>query len=329
MKSHGMPASALGTALARVSELTAIAAEAFVGRGDEQAADLAAARAMRQALDETFVRSRIVVGDPDVLDDYEPVLPFGLELGVETGPEVDIALDPIEGTTIAAKAKANAISVIAATQRGGFMAMPDTYMEKLAIGPGHAADLLDLDAPAGEIALRLARSRNVDIGEITACVLDRPRHEKIIADLRRAGARVNLIGDGDVAAVIQTAIPDSGVDMYAGEGGAAEGVLAAAALKCVGGQMLTRLVVRSNEDRRKAEEVGLTDLQTQYTADDLAKGPTVFAATGITRGSLLEGVIRTARLFETHSLVMTSDDGVVRRVRSQIPRPPLDAGKHD
>ena len=324
-----LAASALGDALARVTERTAIAAEAHVGRGDEQAADLAAALAMRDALSELNVRGHIVVGDPDVLSEYQPVLPQDYEFGADGAVEIDIALDPIEGTTIAAKAKANAISVVAAARRGGFMAAPDVYMEKLAIGPGHPTDLLDLDAPAGEIALRLARSKGVDVSEITACVLDRPRHEKIIADLRRAGVRVNLIGDGDVAAVIQTGIPNSGVDLYAGEGGAAEGVLAAAALKCVGGQMQARLVVRSKQDGRKMEEAGISDTRRLYSAEDLATGPTVFAATGITRGSLLDGVSRTARSFETHSLVMTSQDGVLKLVRSTIPRHLAETGEND
>ncbi len=324
-----LPAAGLGDALASVTELTAIAAEALVGRGDEQAADLAAAQAMRGALNRLNVRGRVVVGDPDVMEDYELVLPAGLEFGPDGAPEIDVALDPIEGSTIAAKAKANAISVVAAAQRGGFMAAPNLYMEKLAIGPGHDADVLDLDAPAGEIAMRLARSKGVDVSEITACVLDRPRHEKIISDLRRAGARVNLIGDGDVAAVIHTALPDNGVDLYAGEGGAPEGVLAAAALKCVGGQMQARLAVRSNADRRIAEEAGLSDLQKLYSAEDMATGMVVFTATGITRGNLLDGVVRTTGTFETHTLVMTSWDGVVKRVRASIPRSLLDKGEHD
>ena len=314
------PAAGLGDTLVRVTERTAIAAEALVGRGDEQAADRAAALAMRDALNDLKVRGRVVVGDPDVMEDYEYVLPDGFEFGSQDYPEADFALDPIEGVTIAAKAKANAIATIAAAPRGGFMAVPSIYMEKLAIGPGHDPGILDLDEPVGEIAVRLAASKGVDVSEITACVLDRPRHDKIIADLRRAGARVNLIGDGDVAAVIQTALPSSGVDLYAGEGGAAEGVLAAAALKCVGGAMQTRLVVRSNEDRRLAGEVGLEDLQKRYGVDDLVTGPTVFTATGITRGTLLDGVTRSAGAFETFSLVMTSHDSVVRRIHSRIPR---------
>lgn len=314
------PAAGLGDTLVRVTERTAIAAQGFVGRGDEQAADLAAAVAMRAALSDLSVRGRVVVGDPDVMEDYEYVLPDGYEFGSAENPEADFALDPIEGVTIAAKAKANAIATIAAAPRGGFMAVPSIYMEKLAIGAGHDPDILDLDEPVGDIAIRLAASKGVDVSEITACVLDRPRHEKIIADLRRAGARVNLIGDGDVAAVIQTALPSSGVDLYAGEGGAAEGVLAAAALKCVGGAMQTRLVARTNEDRRLASEVGITDLQKRYGVNDLVTGPTVFAATGITRGSLLDGVVRSGNAYETCSLVMTSHDGIIRRIQSRIPR---------
>lgn len=318
--SKSWPAASLGDAIVRVVERTAIAAEALVGRGDEQAADLAAALAMRNALQDLEARSRIVVGDPDVMEDYELVVPAGLEVGPDGAPEIDVAIDPIEGVTIAAKAKANAIATIAAAPRGGFMATPNVYMEKLAVGPGHDAALLDLDAPIGEIATRLAKSKGVDVADITACVLDRPRHEKVIGELRAAGARVNLIGDGDVAAVIQTALPTSRVDLYAGQGGAAEGVLAAAALKCVGGQMRTRLVIRGGEDHKRLAECGIDDPRKVFGVDDLVSSDTIFAATGITRGPLLDGVVRTATHLETDSIVMTSHDGILRRVRSTIPR---------
>lgn len=315
---HALPAAGIGEALVRSSELTAIAAEAHVGRGDEQAADLAAAREMRRCLSSLPVRGRVVVGDPDVVDGDEALLPNGMEFGSE-GPELDLAVDPVEGVTIAAKAKANAISTMAVAPRGGFRSVPPIYMEKLAIGPGHDPDILDLDAPVGEVAKRLAHSKGVDVREITACVLDRPRHDKIIADLRHAGARVNLIGDGDVAAVIQTGLPTSPIDLYAGSGGAAEGVLGAAALRCVGGAMLTRLVVRSREDERLAAEAGFDDPRANLSASDLVPGQSVFVATGITRGSLLDGVVRAGGGYETHSLVLSSHDGVVRWVRSTIP----------
>lgn len=322
------PAAGIGVALVRISEATVIAAEAHVGRGDEQAADLAAAREMKRQLSELPVRGRIVVGDPDVFDGDEAVLPNGAAFGSGEGPEIDLAVDPIEGVTIAAKAKANAIATMAIAPRGGFRAVPPIYMDKLAIGPGHDPDILDLDAPVGDVAERLARSKGVPVSEITACVLDRPRHEKIIADLRRVGARVNLIGDGDVAAVIQTALGTSPVDLYAGHGGAAEGVLGAAALNSVGGAMQTRLVLRSREDERLAAEFGFDSPRECLGVRDLVPGPSVFVATGITRGNLLDGVERTPGGYQTHTLVMSSHDGVVRWVRSSIPRSAVESGRN-
>ncbi len=309
----------LSDALSRVTERAAIAAWSMVGRGDEQAADLAAARAMKSALNGLAVRGHIIVGETEILDDYEAILASGESFGAEDGMEFDFALDALEGTTIAAKAKANALTVIAAAPRGGFLPVPDIYMEKLAIGPGHARDVVDLDAPAGENAERLARSKGVNVREITVCVLDRPRHQPIIADLRRVGARVNLIGDGDVAAVINTSMGTSGIDMYAGEGGAPMGILAAAALKCVGGQMQGRLVYRNNSDKLAAEAAGISDLERRYQVDDLVNSLAVFSATGVTKGSLLDGVRQEGDFYHTHSLIMRSETGEVRDLRSRIP----------
>ena len=309
-----------GDALARATETAAIAAMAQVGRGDEKAADLAAARAMRAALANLPLHSRIVVGESEILDeDYEPVLAAGQVYGAENGPEFDVALDALEGATIAAKAKANALTVIAAGPRGSFLPVPDIYMDKLAIGPGYPQDLVDLDAPAGENAIRLAKHKGVDVTEITACVLDRPRHEAIITDLRLAGARVNLIGDGDVAAVIHTAMRNCEIDMYVGQGGAPMGVLAAAALKCVGGQFQGRLVFRAPHDKAKAERAGLETNGRRYSVDDLVSEDCVFAATGVTRGLLLDSVRVSNNVVRTHSLVMASETGLTRWIRSERP----------
>lgn len=315
----------IGYAIARATMMAALAADSMVGRGDEQAADAAAARAMVKALNTTNMTARIVVGDGDAAE----MLDVGNTLGTGAGPEVDLALDALEGATLTAKAQLNAITVVAATTRGGLFQAPDIYMEKIAIGPGHASGVIDLDAPAGENALRLAASRGVDVRNITACVLDRPRHDKIIADLRRVGARVNLIGDGDVAGIISTSLHNSGIDMYVGQGGALQGVLAAAALRCAGGQMQTRLVFRSESDKMLARKAGVTDFNRRYQLDDLVSGETIFAATGVTSGQLLDGVTRYGGAVHTHSLVMSSVDGVVRRMRSALPireEPPAAAG---
>ncbi len=309
--------TSLAYALSGAAERAALAAERQLGRGDETAADRASAAAMRQALDTVPMSGHIVVGPGE--EGTESPLRLGDAIGASKAPSLDIALDPLEGSTLTAKAMPNAIAVIAATESGGLMRVPNIYMEKLAIGPGYAEGVVDLDAPPGENARRLAEAKGVDVGDITVCVLDRPRHDRIIADLRRVGARIKLISEGDVAGVINAAIPAVGIDMYLGQGGAPEGVLAAAALRCVGGQFQCRLVVRTDADRFKADKTGIRDFSRRYSICDLVKGEAIFAATGVTNGTLLSGVRRTREQARTESLVLTSFDGAVRRVSTTAP----------
>ena len=304
-------------ALAGVTERAAIACQQMIGRGDESLADQAAVDAMRTALNEMEIQGRIVIGEGE--RDEAPMLYVGETVGVGKGPEVDIALDPLEGTTLTAKAMANALTVIAMSSRGGLLHAPDVYMDKLAIGPGFAKDIVDLDAPAGENALRLAKAKGVDPREITVCVLDRPRHEKIIANLRKVGVRVSLISDGDIAGIINTTEPDTQIDMYVGQGGAPEGVLAAAALKCVGGQIQARLLFRTYAERARAYRVGVADLSRRYTLEELAPGETIFSATGVTPGGLVDGVRLNKGCVHTHTLLMSSFDRVVRKIRTATP----------
>ena len=304
----------LADAMVRVTEKAAIAAEALAGRGDEKAADAAAVDAMRTAFNAVDFKGRVVIGEGE--RDEAPMLYIGEEVGTGQGPEIDIALDPLEGTTLTAKAMSNALAVLAIAPRGGLLFAPDTYMDKIAIGPGYEPGVVDLDRSAGENIASLAAARGVAVSEMTACVLDRPRHAPIIESLREAGARVHLISDGDVAGVINTTNPATGIDMYVGQGGAPEGVLAAAALKCVGGQMQARLVFRNNDERLRAERTGITDFDRKYDLNELASGETVFAATGVTKGGLVDGVVRRNGRIETDTLVMSSADGMVRKIRS-------------
>jgi fructose-1,6-bisphosphatase II / sedoheptulose-1,7-bisphosphatase len=269
---------------------------------------------MRDALNAIAFSGHVVVGEVD-----GDILNVGAAVGSGDGLDLDIALEALEGTTLAAKAMPNALAVIAAAPRGRLLQVPDLYMEKLAIGPGHENGVVDLDADAGENAIRLARAKGVPVREITACVLDRPRHEKIIADLRKAGARINLIPDGDVAGVINTAMPETGIDMYVGQGKAPEGVLAAAALRCVGGQIQTRFVLRSEAEKLQAQRAGLADINRRYALEDLVSGDVIFAATGVTKGTLLDGTVRRREGVETHTMLMSSADGVVRTIRSLTP----------
>jgi fructose-1,6-bisphosphatase II / sedoheptulose-1,7-bisphosphatase len=306
--------STLGYAMAGATIAAAMAAEGWVGRGDESGAEQAAVAAMRDALNAIDFAGRVVVGEAD-----GDILNVGAEVGSGKGIELDVALEALEGTTLTAKAMPNALAVIAAAPRGGLLQVPDLYMEKLAIGPGFESGVVDLDADAGENAIRLAKAKGVDVREITACVLDRPRHEKIIADLRKAGARINLIPDGDVAGVINTAMPETGIDMYVGQGKAPEGVLAAAALRCVGGQMQTRFVFRSEGEKNQAQRMGLKDPGRRYALDDLVSGDVIFAATGVTKGTLLDGAVRRRGVIETHTMLVSSADGVVRTIRSTAP----------
>ncbi len=297
----------------RVSEAAAIAAWALAGRGDEKAADQAAVDAMRSALNELAIDGVIVIGEGE--RDEAPMLYIGERVGKGTGPRIDIALDPLEGTTMTAKAMAGALAVMAWAPAGTMLNAPDTYMDKIACGPGYPAGLLDLDRGAADNARALAAAKGVDVAEITVCVLDRPRHAEIIASLRAAGTRVHLITDGDVAGVMNTADPDSGVDMYVGQGGAPEGVLACAALKCVGGQFQGRLVFRNADERARAKGHGVTDLDKKYDLHEMVRADAIFVATGVTTGALLDGVRMIGGLVHTHTLVMNSASGTVREVR--------------
>ncbi|MGN6424105.1 MAG: class II fructose-bisphosphatase [Asticcacaulis sp.] len=308
--------------IVRVAEEAAIAAYACVGGGDEKAADQAAVDAMRTCLNAIDMDGRIVIGEGE--RDEAPMLYIGEKVGTGKGPAIDIALDPLEGTTLAAKAMANSLAVIAFAPRGGMLHAPDTYMDKLAIGPGYPQGVVDLDATPEENVRALAKAKGVEVSEIVACVLDRPRHDSIIASLRKAGCRVHLITDGDVAGVIHTAQPETGIDIYMGQGGAPEGVLACAALKCVGGQFQGRLVFRNNDERARAERLGLTDFDRKYTLDDLVSTDAVFIATGVTHGALLRGVgiEKTARgetFVTTESLVMMSKTRTVRKLSMRRP----------
>ena len=310
-------AGTMADAMVRVTELTAIAASKEVGRGDEKKADQAAVDAMRTAFNAIDFQGRVVIGEGE--RDEAPMLYIGEEVGTGKGPEIDIALDPLEGTTLTAKAMANALAVLAIAPRGGLLYAPDTYMDKLAIGPGYAEGVVDLHATPAENVAELAKAKGVDISQITACVLDRTRHADIIESLRSAGVRIKLITDGDVAGVIATTDPSTGVDIYMGQGGAPEGVLAAAALKCVGGQMQGQLVFRNDEERARAARTGIKDFDRTYKLNELASGETVFCASGVTDGDLLGGVKISGGIIQTETLVMTSADGMVRRVVSRRP----------
>jgi fructose-1,6-bisphosphatase II / sedoheptulose-1,7-bisphosphatase len=307
----------LAFAAARVGVMAAIAAAKLAGRGDEKAADQAAVDAMRTALNAMSMKGRIVIGEGE--RDEAPMLYIGEEVGTGQGAELDIALDPLEGTTLTAKAMANALAVIAFAPRGGMLHAPDTYMDKLAIGPGFGPDTVDLDAPADENVRRLAKAKGVDVKDIGVCVLDRPRHEKIISALRSVGARVHLITDGDVAGVINCTEPETGIDMYVGQGGAPEGVLAAAALKCVGGQFQGRLVFRNDDERARADRAGVTDLKRRYMLDELVSKDAIFIATGVTNGSLLSGVRVADGVVHTHTLIMNSATRMVSELKVKQP----------
>jgi fructose-1,6-bisphosphatase II / sedoheptulose-1,7-bisphosphatase len=297
----------------RVTEAAAIAAWAQVGLGDEMAADQAAVDAMRNALNELAIDGVIVIGEGE--RDEAPMLYIGEKVGRGSGPRIDIALDPLEGTTLTAKAMANALAVMAWAPAGTMLNAPDTYMDKIACGPGYPEGIIDLDATPADNARALAKAKGVDTAHLTVCVLDRPRHAEIIASLRGAGARVHLITDGDVAGVMNTADPETGIDLYVGQGGAPEGVLACAALKCVGGQFQGRLVFRNADERARAERLGITELDKKYDLHEMVRADAIFAATGVTKGALLDGVRMSGGMVTTHSLVMNSSTRTVREVR--------------
>jgi len=307
--------SSIADAMVHVTELAAIAASYEVGRGDEKQADQAAVDAMRTALNAVEMRGRIVIGEGE--RDEAPMLYIGEEVGTGAGAEIDIALDPLEGTTLTAKAMPNALAVLAISPRGGLLHSPDVYMDKIAIGPGYPEGIVSIDATPAENIEAMAKFKGVTANQMTVCVLDRPRHAGIIESLRSVGARIALITDGDVAGVINTTDPATGIDLYVGQGGAPEGVLAAAALKCVGGQMQGRLHFRNEEERGRATRVGITDYDRIYDLNELASGDTVFCASGVTAGGLLDGVRMEPGFAHTETLVMSSSDGLVRRVRSK------------
>ncbi|NYD90588.1 class II fructose-bisphosphatase [Sphingomonas melonis] len=301
--------------MVRVTEAAAISASTLTGRGDEKAADAAAVEAMRAALNELDIDGTVVIGEGE--RDEAPMLFIGEKVGTGNGPAIDIALDPLEGTTICAKAGPNSLAVLAIAEKGGLLNAPDVYMDKIAVGPNLPAGVIDLDRTPTENITAIAAAKGVAPSEIIACVLDRPRHEALIAELRGIGCGVMLIGDGDVAGVIATADPDTTIDVYMGSGGAPEGVLACAALRCVGGQFKGRLLFRNDDERARARKWGIDDLDKQYDLEELAKGDCIFAATGVTDGSLLEGVRRKKGKMTTESVVMRASTGTVRWVKGE------------
>jgi fructose-1,6-bisphosphatase II / sedoheptulose-1,7-bisphosphatase len=304
--------------MVRVTEAAAIGASRLIGRGDEKAADAAAVEAMRAAFNELYMDGTVVIGEGE--RDEAPMLYIGEKVGnaIGTGPKIDIALDPLEGTTICAKAGPNALAVLAVAEEGGLLNAPDVYMDKLAVGPGYPEGIISLAKTPTENVKAVAAAKGVDPAEIIVCVLDRPRHAELIAELRSIGCGVALIGDGDVAGVIAVTDEETNIDLYMGQGGAPEGVLAAAALRCVGGQFNGRLVFRNDDEKARARKWGIEDLNKIYTRDELAKGDCIFAATGVTDGSLLAGVKRRKNgTLTTESIVMRASSGTVRRVTGE------------
>ena len=308
----------LSLGLARVSEAAALASAAYVGRGDEKAADHAAVEAMRAQLNLLEIRGVVVIGEGE--RDEAPMLFIGEEVGAGHGPEVDIALDPLEGTTLTALDMPNALTVIAMAPRGTLLHAPDVYMDKLAVGPGLPEGVVTLDMPPAERIRALAAAKGCAMSDITACILDRDRHRAMIADVRQTGAAIRLITDGDVAGVMHCAEPEiTGIDIYMGSGGAPEGVLAAAALKCMGGQIMGRLTFRNDDERARAAKAGITDLDRVYSRDEMVTADVIFAATGVTDGSLVGGLKREPGWLTTETLLMRSKTGSVRRMSYRTP----------
>jgi fructose-1,6-bisphosphatase II / sedoheptulose-1,7-bisphosphatase len=299
------------------AEAAAIAASTLVGCGDKEAADQAAVDALRTGLNAMAMKGRIVIGEGE--RDEAPMLYIGEEVGTGEGPEIDIALDPLEGTSLTAKGMANALAVVSFAARGGLLYAPDTYMDKIAVGPGLPAGVIDLDKSPSDNVKAIAKARGVSTQEVSVCVLERERHEHIVADIRTTGARVMMIPDGDVAGVISTTDAATGIDMYVGQGGAPEGVLAATALRCVGGQMQARLFFRNDDERTRAAKTGITDLDRKYDLMELASSDCLFVATGVTEGSLVEGVRRKDGTISTETLLMSSAGSIVRRIKTVRP----------
>ncbi len=309
----------LALGLARVSEAAALATVELIGRGDEKAADQAAVNAMRSQLNKLDIEGVVVIGEGE--RDDAPMLYIGEEVGTGHGPAVDIALDPLEGTTLTAKDMPNALTVISIGPRSSMLHAPDVYMDKLAIGPGFAPNTVTLEMSPGERVSALAAAKGCSNREITVCVLDRPRHEAMVDQLRSTGASIRLITDGDVAGVMHCAEPDvTGIDIYMGSGGAPEGVLAASAMKCMGGQVYGQLLFRNDDERARAAAAGITDLNKVYTRDDMVKEDVIFAATGVTNGSLLHGVKREIGYFTTETILMRSKTGSIRRMSYRTPK---------
>ncbi len=303
----------LALELVRVTEAAALAASRLMGRGDEKAADQAAVDAMRRAFDTVAIDGTVVIGEGE--RDEAPMLYIGEKVGCG-GMKADIALDPLEGTTITAKGGNNALAVVALAEAGNFLNAPDVYMDKIAVGGGLPEGIVDLDASPAENLREVAKAKGMAVSDLVVCILDRPRHAELIRAVREAGARIMLISDGDVSGVIATSQPDSGIDVYMGSGGAPEGVLAAAALRCIGGQIQGRLLFRTEEEKQRARKLGITDLNRKYSTEDMARGDVMFAATGVTNGAMLRGVRRFGGGAITHSLVMRSKSGTVRYIEA-------------
>lgn len=299
----------------RVTEAAALACSRLMGRGDEKEADQAAVNAMREALNGLTIDGTVVIGEGE--RDKAPMLYIGEKVGTGEGPKIDIALDPLEGTTLCATGGPNALAVVAMAEKGGFLHAPDVYMSKIAVGGGLPDGVIDLDNTPAVNLKNLAKAKKCDVSDLVVCILGRDRHKEMIAKTREAGARIQLITDGDVAGVIATSRKDTGVDMYMGIGGAPEGVLAAAALRCIGGQFQGRLIFAEEEEKARAKRMGVTDLTKKYTLEELAKGDVMFAATGVTDGSMLRGVRRFPGGAYTHSIIMRSRTGTVRVVEAE------------
>ncbi len=298
----------------RVTEAAALESARWMGRGEEKAADQAAVTAMRKMLSSVQFDGTVVIGEGE--RDEAPMLYIGEKVGSGSGPKLELALDPLEGTTICARGGNNSLSVIAIAEEGGFLHAPDTYMQKIAVGPD-AKGVVDLDATPVENLKRIAKAKGRDVEDLTVIILDRPRHADLIADVRKSGARIWLIGDGDVSAAIACAKPDSGVDVLMGTGGAPEGVIAAAALRCIGGDFQGKLIFRNDEERTRAQKMGISDLKKVYQIDQLARGKVMFCATGVTQGTYLEGVRFVKGGALTHSVVMRSESGTVRYIETE------------
>ena len=308
----------LSLGLARVSEAAALASAKLIGRGDEKAADQAAVNAMRDQLNLLDIAGVVVIGEGE--RDEAPMLFIGEKVGTGRGPAVDIALDPLEGTTLTAKDMPNALTVIAMAPRGTLLHAPDVYMEKLAIGPGYAVDTVTLKMSPSERVRALARAKGVNPDQIAVCILERPRHEALIEEVRSTGASIRLITDGDVAGIIHCAeAAITGIDMYMGSGGAPEGVLAASALKCMGGQIYGQLLFRNDDERGRAIKAGITDFNRIYTRDDMVTADVIFAATGVTSGSILAGIKQEPGYISTETILMRSKTGSVRRMLYRLP----------